>query len=76
MTKPTPPLPLDSETDLLDNGGSEDHGEGDNEDEYAASPTARVAPVTTADPYANLDSVFGGYSTDQPKPQHTDDLLF
>ena len=41
------------------------HGEGD-DDESLVSPPASV------DPYAALDSAFGGYMADEPRPQNKD----
>ena len=41
---------------------------GDGDDDDAAVPAA------PADPYAGLDSAFGGYMADEPRPQ-TQDLL-
>ena len=46
-------------------------GEGEGEEDYITAPSNAAG----ADPYANLDSAFGAYAADQPKPQ-TDDLLF
>lgn len=69
-TKPTPPVPMDSD-DLLETSSETDHhGESDGEEEHMAAPSASVS-----DPYANLESVFGGYNADAPKP-HSNDLLF
>lgn len=49
-----------------DNDGHD--GGGDDDDDYPASPSG------PADPYANLDGAFGGYTTDEPKPHRNDDL--
>ena len=74
--KPVPPAPHGngSDTDLIDASDSGEHGdddgEGEGEEDYIGTRTS-----TSADPYANLDSAFGAYTADQPKPQ-TDDLLF
>lgn len=69
--KPTPPIPADQESDLVEASSSGDHDEeGDGEEDYI---TASAGPG--ADPYASLGNAFGGYNADEPKP-HTDDLLF
>ena len=46
-------------------------GEDDNEDDDDES---MVVPPAAADPYAGLDSAFGGYMADEPRPQ-TRELL-
>lgn len=62
--------------DFDDAGGGDGEEDGEEEaDDEELSP-AGVAQQTQADPYANLDGAFGNYVADQPRPQHTDDLLF
>ncbi|TRM58635.1 adaptin N terminal region-domain-containing protein [Schizophyllum amplum] len=67
--KPAPPTPRPSMDDTVvddDSTGEDDAEEGP------------AAAVTVDDPYSNLDSAFGGYMADQPKPgrgQAVDDLL-
>lgn len=75
VTKPTPPIPAGEEPDLVDaaSSGEHDDGEGEGEEDSIAAHPAAAVPVS--DPYANLDSAFGAYAADQPKPQ-TDNLLF
>ncbi|ETW86030.1 hypothetical protein HETIRDRAFT_380250 [Heterobasidion irregulare TC 32-1] len=75
-SKPPPPLPTES-NDLLDVDAS---SEGDGEGEEAGLRSGVSEPPTgPADPYASLDSAFGGYVADGPKPMSSrqeDDLLF
>ena len=79
-TKPTPPIPAGDE-DLLDASSSGEHnddgdGDGDGEGEGEGEEDSIAAHAAQgSDPYANLDSAFGAYAADQPKPQ-TNDLLF
>ena len=75
-SKPPPPLPAES-SDLLDvDASSEGDGEGE---ETGLRSGVSEAPTGPADPYASLDSAFGGYVADGPKPMSSrqeDDLLF
>ena len=88
--KPVPPAPTGgSDSGLVDasadghyadgDGDAGDGGDADGTEEYGAGPGAArpAAPLAASvgDPYANLDSAFGGYSLDEPKP-HTNNLLF
>ena len=62
----------DPTTGLIDVSASqESHEDGDDdaEDEDYASPAER------ADPYADLDGAFGGYTADEPRPQ-VDSMMF
>ncbi|EKM55404.1 uncharacterized protein PHACADRAFT_256011 [Phanerochaete carnosa HHB-10118-sp] len=81
--KPTSPMSPGEDAGLIERAASGEHqddgdgdgegaGEGDGEGEEDSITAHRAAG---SDPYANLDSVFGGYNADQPAPQ-TDDLLF
>jgi AP-2 complex subunit beta-1 len=68
-TKPAPPIPSSSHE--AEAGGS-DHEE---------EPAVAARTTDPNDPYSNLDSAFGGYLQDEPRPlattnQHQDDLLF
>lgn len=64
--------------DLL--GGEEDAEAGEHDQEHDQEDLARAEALVPAasDPYAALDSVFGGYLADEPRPQQStvDDLLF
>ncbi|KZT68971.1 Adaptor protein complex beta subunit [Daedalea quercina L-15889] len=65
--------------DLL--GGEEDgDGEGDTEDHEHEDLARAQAVAPASDPYAALDSAFGGHLAGEPRPQHNgdanDDLLF
>jgi AP-2 complex subunit beta-1 len=71
-SKPPPPLPADGgiEGGLLEREGSAGEDEED-EDEDAGFAKGKISPVrqmTTTDPYANLNSAFGGYAVDAPRP--------
>lgn len=78
ISAPTPPskndLPHPPEADRTEaQAGDEDDDE---------EPPARLAPNDPSDPYSNLDSAFGNYLVDQPRPMANgrnadiDDLLF
>lgn len=75
VSKPAPPLPLvaggGSNPDLLDTGSLDDQDvdhHDEDESEYIASPSG------PGDPYANLETAFGEYIGDGPRP-HADDSL-
>ena len=53
--------------DLLDTPASRDapSNEGDDDEGLPSAPAS-------ADPYAGLDSAFGGYMADEPRPQNKD----
>ncbi|TFK42623.1 adaptin N terminal region-domain-containing protein [Crucibulum laeve] len=65
----------DAEAETIDDAGSDDE-----------EPTVRRRPHDSSDPYSNLDSAFGNYMADEPRPmtagnhrgRHNDedDLLF
>jgi AP-2 complex subunit beta-1 len=71
-SKPAPPLPADSgiEGGLLEREGSagEDDEDEDEDAGFAKGKHAPVRQMTTTDPYANLNSAFGGYEVDAPRP--------
>lgn len=54
--------------DLMATSASQDpsSNEGDDDDGPVSAPTS------AADPYAGLDSAFGGYMADEPRPQNKD----
>ncbi len=65
-----PPLPANgSSGDLMGTNASQDppsnEGEGDDDEGVLSAPAS-------ANPYAGLDSAFGGYLADQPRPQNKD----
>ncbi|KAJ7156019.1 adaptin N terminal region-domain-containing protein [Mycena crocata] len=76
--KPTPPIPPAGDNLSGENGEEayDEDGEADADDEPRGRPT-------NDDPYSNLDSAFGGYQADEPRPMNAggrqgddDDLLF
>ncbi|KAL4248120.1 AP complex subunit beta [Abortiporus biennis] len=80
-SKPSPPVlpgqPAEasgSGVDLIEtastNGGHDEDGDGEGDDDYATSPSAPI----TSDPYANLDSAFGAYMADEPKPHGNEQM--
>ncbi|KAI0807096.1 Adaptor protein complex beta subunit [Fomes fomentarius] len=65
-----PPLPAnESSGDLMGTNASQDppsnEGDGDDDEGVLSAPAS-------ANPYAGLDSAFGGYLADQPRPQNKD----
>lgn len=70
------PPAANSSGDLVDASSADDHDDetvAEGDDEETLSPQPGVA-----DPYANLDSAFGGYMADEPRPQggdHLDELF-
>ena len=79
--KPTPPIPRERSDDsdrLQDTGeGADADASRDTGDDDEDEP-----PRQANDPYSNLDSAFGGYLADAPRPmagrrnQDDDDVLF
>lgn len=70
--KPAPPLLADGgiEGGLLEREGSAGE-EDEDEDEDAGFVKGKLSPMrqmTTTDPYANLNSAFGEYAVDAPRP--------
>ncbi|CCL99124.1 uncharacterized protein FIBRA_01138 [Fibroporia radiculosa] len=61
----SPPV-ISASTDLLSMSQSQDAGDDGDADEYIPAP---LQAVSSDDPYANLDNAFGGYMTDEPRPQ-------
>ena len=84
LDKPVPPAPTGDSglIDASDTGHIDEHdtgadGDADGTEEYGTGAARPAAPLaaSVSDPYANLDSAFGGYAADEPKPR-ADDLLF
>ncbi|KAI0046108.1 Adaptor protein complex beta subunit [Auriscalpium vulgare] len=73
--KPPPPLPDEATSpgNLLDLDGEdgEDSVHGGDDDETEEDSKARPAASAAADPYASLDSAFGGYAVDGSRPAGT-----
>jgi AP-2 complex subunit beta-1 len=82
--KPAPPLPHEpvGDHELLErepSAGDEDEDE-DEDAGFAKNPANPVRQMTVTDPYAGLNSAFGGYAVDAAHPDSTrtgqDELLF
>jgi len=82
MSKPEPPLPSDTISgDLLDVDDNSIH-----EDDPGSELRNGNTATASLDPYASLDTAFGAYSADEPRPMASmrgpvsrhdeDDLLF
>ena len=81
--KPAPPLPHDSvgEHGLLEREGSGGEEEEDEDEDagFAKGKSSPVRQMTVSDPYASLNTAFGGYAVDTPRPAGTGqsaELLF
>jgi AP-2 complex subunit beta-1 len=88
-SKPEPPLPTDAtNSDLLDvDDSSTNVGDSSvHEDDVEGELQTGNAATASLDPYASLDTAFGAYSADEPRPMASirgpasrhdeDDLLF